>query len=406
MRHDPLPERRLRLARVAVGVTFLVHAAAFATWAARIPTIRDDLGLDNADLGIALGGLAIGMFVGTRLTGRMERAARTGLPIRVVTPLLCLSIIGPGFANDLITLTVSLTVFGVLGGLLDVVMNAHAVAVERLYRRPIMSSLHGLWSVGTMAGSAVAALVARSGVDVQMHFPVIALLLAAASAYPLAHVLPAQTESATTALHHESSAAARPPAGLATVLLLGLMGFGSFLVEGAVADWSAVFLTDERGAVPAFAALGLTVFAGSMAVSRLVGDRLGARLGPVRLGRLGAGTAMLGFALVLLVPSASVALVGFGLLGLGIGPVVPMVFSAAGNTGTRSRPSVLGPVVSAGYIGAVLGPVLIGRLDGVIGLTAALAVPAAFVALVLLGSPVLRAAAGSESGRREPHISG
>ena len=121
------------------------------------------------------------------------------------------------------------------------------------------------------------------------------------------------------------------------MLLLGLMGFGSFLVEGAVADWSAVFLTDERSADPSFAALGLTVFAGSMAVSRLVGDRLGARLGPVRLGRLGAGTAMLGFALVLLVPSATVALVGFGLLGLGIGPVVPMVFSAGGNTATRSR---------------------------------------------------------------------
>lgn len=389
-----------------MGVTFLVHAAAFATWAARIPTIRDDLGLDNGDLGIALGGLAIGMFAGTRLTGRMERSARTGLPMRVVTPLLCLSVVGPGFARGLVTLTISLTLFGVLGGLLDVVMNAHAVAVERLYRRPIMSSLHGLWSVGLMGGSAVAAVVARSGVDVRTHFVVAALLLAVASMYPLAAVLSAPTEAATTAEHHDRSVSARAPAGLATVVLLGLMGFGSFLVEGAVADWSAVFLTDERSATPGFAALGLTVFAASMAGSRMVGDRLGARFGPVRLGRLGAGTALVGFVLVLLVPSAAVALVGFGLLGLGIGPVVPMVFSAAGNTRTRSRPSILGPVVSAGYVGGVLGPVLIGRLDGVVGLTAALAVPAAFVALVLLGSPVLRSAAGSLTARSEPHIAG
>ena len=400
------PDPRLRRARIAVGVTFLVHAAAFATWAARIPTIRDDLDLDNGQLGIALGGLAIGMFVGTRLTGRMEREARTGMPMRIVTPMLCLSIIGPGFATDLVTLTISLTVFGILGGLLDVVMNAHAVAVERLYRRPIMSSLHGLWSIGTMAGSAVAAVVARSGVAVEPHFVVAALGLAAASAYPLAAVLSHPTELATTAEHHEAAAATRSPVGLATVLLLGLMGFGSFLVEGAVADWSAVFLTDERSAAPASAALGLTVFAGAMAVSRLVGDRLGARLGPVRLGRIGAGTAMVGFGLVLLVPSATVGLVGFGLLGLGIGPVVPMVFSAAGNTGTRFRPSVLGPVVSAGYIGGVAGPVVIGRLDGVIGLTAALAIPAAFVAIVLLGAPILRSAAGSEPGHREPHIPG
>jgi len=404
--HDVVSGRRLRRARVAVGVTFLVHAAAFATWAARIPAIRDELGLDNADLGIALGGLACGMFIGTRLTGRMERTARTGVPIRIVTPLLCLSIIGPGVANDLVTLTISLAVFGVLGGLLDVVMNAHAVAVERLYRRPIMSSLHGLWSVGAMAGSAVAALVARSGVDVQTHFVVAAVVLAAASAYPLAGVLSAGTEAATTAEHHEESSAARAPASLAAVLLLGLMGFGSFLVEGAVADWSAVFLTDERSADPGLAALGLTVFAGAMAVSRFVGDHLGIRLGPVKLGRLGASTALLGYALVLLGPSAVVGLVGFGLLGLGIGPVVPLVFSAAGNTRTRSRPSVLGPVVSAGYVGGVLGPMLIGRLDNVIGLTAALAIPALFLAVVLVGSPLLRAAAGHHDGLREPHISG
>ena len=257
-----------------------------------------------------------------------------------------------------------------------------------------------------MVGSAVAAVVARSGIDVSAHFVVAAVLLAVASTYPLRSVLPSRTEVATIPEHHKSSASARAPAGLATVLLLGLMGFGSFLVEGAVADWSAVFLTDERSAAPGFAALGLTVFAGSMAVSRLVGDRLGAWLGPVRLGRSGASAALLGFGLVLLVPSASVALVGFGLLGLGIGPVVPMVFSAAGNTATRSRPSVLGPVVSAGYIGGVLGPVLIGRLDGVIGLTTALAVPAAFVAVVLVGSPVLRSAAGSGPGAKEPHIAG
>jgi fucose permease len=396
----------LRRARIAVGVTFAVHAFAFSTWAARIPTIRDDLGLDNGDLGIALGGLAVGMFVGTRLTGRMERAARTGRPIRVVAPLLCLSIIGPGLANDLVTLTISLATFGVLGGLLDVVMNAHAVAVERLYRRPIMSSLHGLWSLGTMAGSAVAALVASADVQVQAHFAVVALVLALGSTYPLRAVLPAGIEAATTSAHQDSAAAERAPSRLPMVLLLALMGFGSFLVEGAVADWSAVFLTDERGADAAVAALGLTLFSGAMAVSRLVGDRLGARLGPVVLGRLGAGVAMSGFVLVLAVPSVRVGLIGFGLLGLGIGPVVPTVFSAAGNTSMRSRPSVLGPVVSAGYVGGVLGPVLIGRLDGVIGLTAALTIPAAFVAIILVGAPVLSAAAGISQARAERHVAG
>jgi fucose permease len=269
-----------------------------------------------------------------------------------------------------------------------------------------MASLHGLWSVGAMASSAAAALVARSGVEVRTHLIVTGILLAAISAYPLTAVLSARTEAARTAAHHQESATARAPATWATVVLLGLMGFGSFLVEGAVADWSAVFLTDERGADPGTAALGLTVFAGAMAASRFAGDRLGLKLGPVKLGRVGAGTALIGYVLVLLAPSAPSALVGFALLGLGIGPVVPMVFSASGNTRTRSRPSILGPVVSAGYVGGVVGPILIGRLDAVIGLTAALCIPALFVALVLVGSPVLSAAAGHHDELREPHFSG
>lgn len=406
MPNDGDGDSRARRARLAVGVTFVAHAAAFATWAARIPTIRDDLGLGTDDLGIALGGLTVGMFVGTRLTGRMERHARTGRPVRVVLPLLCLAVVGPALARDLVTLTLALAVLGLLGGLLDVIMNAHAVAVERIYQRPIMSGFHALWSIGTMIGSGVAALVARQGVDLMIHFSVVAVLLAVVTAVPARGVLPHDVEAATTHAHHRASAATRPPAGLLVVLLIGAMGLGSFLVEGAVADWSAVFMTDERGSPVGLAALALTVFSGSMAVSRLVGDRLGVALGPVRLGQVGGAVALAGFAVLLLVPAAPAGLVGFGLVGLGLGPVVPMVFSAAGNTATRGRPSVLGSVVSAGYIGGVVGPVLIGAVASGTSLSVALLLPVAFVVLILVAAPVLGPAAGGsvDVPASEPHV--
>src|SRR5262245_25770818 len=193
--------RELKRARLAVAVTFLAHAATFATWAPRIPAIKQSLGLDHEDLGIALGGLSVGLLIGTRLTGRMERRGRTGVAMRILVPVQAVALLGPAFAPNLLTLTAALAFLGLLGGMLDVAMNAHAVAVERLYGRPIMSGFHGLWSVGSMAASAVAALVARAGVGVQPHFIVAALAIAVLTAPVLTGLLGPERESAITGHH-------------------------------------------------------------------------------------------------------------------------------------------------------------------------------------------------------------
>ncbi len=401
----PSPSRELRRARLAVAVTFLVHAATFATWAPRIPTIKQGLGLDHEDLGIALGGLAVGLLVGTRLTGRMEKRGRTGLAIRILVPVQAAALVGPAFAVNLLTLTAALAILGLLGGMLDVAMNAHAVAVEREYGRPIMSGFHGLWSLGSMGASAVAALVARAGVDVRVDFIVAAVVLAVASAPFLAGLLKPDREAAITGHHVETPHGAAPPAGLLVVGMLALMGFGSFLGEGAIGDWSAVYLNESLGASVGLAALGFSVFSGAMAASRLVADRIGARVGPVVVARAGAAISALGYAVLLLAPSPPLALLGFGLAGFGIGPVVPIVFSAAGNTRTRRRASILGPVVSAGYLGAVLGPVAIGAVAQQVGLRWALGIPLAFVVLVIVMAGLLRRGAGGELQPVAPEVS-
>ncbi|HEY8456997.1 MAG TPA: MFS transporter [Actinopolymorphaceae bacterium] len=388
------PTPALRWARIAVGVTFLVHALIFATWAPRIPALKQNLHLDHDDLGIALGGLAVGLLLGTRLTGPMERRGRTGLAMRILVPAQAAALILPAYAFDLVSLTIALAILGIFGGMLDVVMNAHAVAVERLYGRPIMSGFHGLWSVGSMASSAIAGLVARAGVDVRLHFIVAALVCAAASAPFLARLLPPAQESAVTGHDVASPQSARPAASWFVAGLLGLVGFGSFLAEGAIADWSAVFLNEELGAPEGVAALGLSVFSGAMAASRLIADRVGARFGPVVVARAGAAISAVGYAVFLLAPSPGLALVGFTLGGFGLGPAVPVVFSAAGNTRTRRRASILGPVVSAGYVGAVVGPIAIGLVAQQVGLTGALVIPLGFLVTLILAAGLLRGAAG------------
>jgi MFS family permease len=392
------PSGPLRRARLAVAVTFLVHAATFATWAPRIPTIKQGLGLDHEDLGIALGGLAVGLLIGTRLTGRMERRGRTGLAIRVLVPIQAVALIGPAYAVDLATLTAALAFLGLLGGMLDVLMNAHAVAVEREYGRPIMSSFHGLWSVGSMAASAIAALVARAAIGIRMDFVVAALVLGTLSAPFLAGLLRPEREASITGHHIEAPHGARPPVGLLVVVMLAVMGFGAFLAEGAVGDWSAVYLNENLNASPGIAALGLSVFSAAMAASRLVADRIGQRFGPAVVARVGAAIAGVGYLVFLLSPWPGLALPGFALAGFGLGPAVPVVFSAAGNTRTVRRASMLGPVVSAGYVGAVVGPVAIGAVAQRSGLAWALAIPLGFVVLIIGTAGLLGRGAGGDRG--------
>jgi predicted MFS family arabinose efflux permease len=230
-----LTTSKLRLARFS-AMTFLLHAAVFATWTPRIPAIKEGLHLGNDDLGFALGGMAVGLLIGTRLTGRMERQGRTGVAMRIIMPLQALALIGPAFAWNLLSLTAALFVLGLLGGMLDVAMNAHAVAVERMYKRPIMSAFHGLWSLGSMGAAAVAAGVAAADVDYRPHFVVAAVVCALASLPLQARLLPGDRESA--AIHHDESTtnADRPPVGLLVVVLLVVMGFGGFLAEGAITD--------------------------------------------------------------------------------------------------------------------------------------------------------------------------
>ncbi len=375
------PDGALRRARVSVGSVFLIHAVVFGSWAPRLPAIKHDVGLDNGGLGVALGGMAVGLFLGTRLAGRAVDRWGSRPPIRVTAVVLCATLVGPALADTLAALTAALALLGIVGGFLDVAMNAQAVAVERGYRRPIMSSLHGLWSVGLMAGGVGAAAAAAAGASPTLQFSVVAVVLVVPAVLLTRGLLRADAEAPPEEL---GAAGIAPPLFSPPVLLLGLIAFSSFIGEGAAADWSAVYLHDNLGTGAAVAAVAFIAFSVTMAASRFASDRLSERLGPVVVVRAGGLLAAGGLALGLAVHEPVAGVAAFALLGAGFAPVVPIAFSAAGNTGLGPTGVILGRVVTTGYLGSIVGPIAIGGLAQAVGLRAALFLPV-ILGLVIAG---------------------
>lgn len=337
------------------------------------------------------------MFGGTRAAAWLIARFSSRRVIRFGLPVLAAVLVAPALAGNLVELTAALALLGAVSGLLDVTMNAQAVAVERAYGRPIMSAFHGMWSVGLLGSAALASGAAAVGLGVRAHFGIAAALLAAAAVLvPRGLLAPAAEHPPAHATYPRRSFRRALSAG---VPALGLIGFSSFVGEGAAADWSAVYLRDNVGASGGVAGLAFAAFALGMVTARFTVDRLNATFGPVVLVRAGGAIGALGLALALVFPHRAIVLVGFLVLGLGLAPIVPLVFSAAGNLGGRSA-SALGWVVTISYVGSVLGPAAIGFVANAVGLRAGLVLPAILCVAIAALARFARTAAG---GAEWPH---
>lgn len=380
--------------RAAVSAAFLIHATVSGTWAPRLPAIKESLGLSDGELGTALVGLAIGLVVGTRLAGAPVDRFGSRPVMRVGFPLLAATLVLPGLADSLVTLLLSLFVLGLASGALDVAMNAQGIEVERHLGRPILSGLHGLWSVGLGIGAGLAALAAAIGVDPLEQFAVVAAVLVAASFAFLGGLLPAATPEPG-----ESEEQHVPVRWTLVLVLLGVIAFCSFVGEGAAADWSAVYMTQELGTSQALGALAFAAFAVTMATARFVVDPLRSRLGNVVLVRGGSLIAAAGLGGALLVHEPAAGIAGFALLGLGLAPVVPIAFSAAGELDPRATGRLVGRVATTGYVGSVAGPIMIGWLAEATSLRLSLG-------LVVLLALVIAASARSGLASPSPRTGG
>ena len=260
-------------------------------------------------------------------------------------------------------------------------MNVDAAALERRSAKPIMSSFHGLFSLGGMVGSAIGGAFAAAGVPPLTHFVVSAVLFGAVAicVFPW---LPAEQADGGPSLGFRFT---RPLA------ILGAIAFCVLVGEGAMADWTAVYLRDVLGTGPGSAALGYAVFSGAMAAGRFTGDWLNLRLGPARLVRGGAVLATVGIGFALAGNSVALALIGFACVGAGFSCIVPIVFGAGANVEGIAPGAGVAAVTTAGYLGFLTGPPLIGFTAEFAGLRVGLAVVAILSAVAALLAGAVKA---------------
>jgi MFS family permease len=374
---------RERRARGATTAIFFLTGWVYAAWATRIPAIKEELVLSDGALALAIVGLEAGAIVGlpagAALVGRLgsRRALQLGFA-GYPTALFAVAL-----TSGLGGLTAALAVMALATSVVDVAMNAQGIELERRYERPVLSGLHAGHPFGLAAGGVAGTAAAAGGIPVVVHFAVaagVALLVAM---------------TATVVLVREPTQPGQPtfvrPSG--RLLLLGLIAFCAFLLDGTAYTWSAVHLRDEYDGSAGLAAAAFTVFAGALAVGRLFGDRLVVRWGRVRVVQ-GCGTvAAAGAALAVLAPTTGLSIAGWALFGLGLAPVAPTVLGAAPGLNTGAPAVAIAAVTTVGYLGSFTGPPAIGALAELIGLSAALGLAVVVGAvLVLLARPGLSTA--------------
>ncbi|MFR9731849.1 MFS transporter [Saccharopolyspora sp. MS10] len=377
------PDATARRARRAVTAYFVVSGFALASWTARIPTIKQDLGLDDSGVTLALFAVAAGSVLAMQVCGHLTDRLGSARLMPPAGVLVALSGVTPGLAGGLPALVGGLLVFGAAHGTIDVAMNSHAVRVEQRYGRPIMSTFHATFSLGGLLGAGSGALAAQLGLTPAVHFALTGAVLAALSLVARPALLPAEPVPA-------GRGGSRARGIPAAIVFLGALGFFCSVGEGSMADWSSVYLHDELGTGPGYAALGYAVFSATMGLFRFLGDGLVARFGPVRLVRVCGLIAGVGLGAALLAHHPVAALGGFALFGVGLSCIVPQIFSAAGHRDPARSGRDLAQVSTLSYGGLLAGPVLIGLLAQGFGLGVGLAVPAALALLVAVAAGAVR----------------
>ncbi len=343
-----------------VMACFLVHGLVVSTWVSRIASVKSALHLGDGALGLALLGTAIGSVTAIPLCGAMVVRRGSRNTARWTAAGFCLSLLAIPLAHDTATLFAALLCYGAMAGANDVAMNAQAVATEKLMGTPTISRFHAMFSIGGIAGASAGAFLAGRGVPPSAHLSWAAVLF-------LTFALAATPLLADT--HARSTAASQRPGGRGlrrlpvALFALSAIGFCIFLSEGAIADWTGVYLKQVLGAGAGLAPIGYAVFSAAMAIFRLTGDAITLRIGRAATIRYGGATAAAGLSFALLVHSPYWALAGFAAAGAGFSSIIPLVFAAGGRIPEVSEGAGVATVSGLGYLGFLVGPPAIGFLS-------------------------------------------
>lgn len=364
---------------LTICLVFATNSLLSGNWLVRIPEIQSRLALNEAELGLCLLGMPAGGVLMMPLMGWITARWGAGRVTLLAALGYCVVSLLPAMAWSMPALLAALFGVGVASGAMDIAMNAEAAAIEEERGVSILSTCHGFWSLGAMIGGATGGVVAAWGASLVPHVAVVAVLM----------VVLLLARRATLLVGRAGSATSAPVFALPTGPLVGLavIAFCALVGEGAMADWSAVYLKNTLGAGAAVAGFGYAFFSAAMAVGRLYGDQIAERFATASIIRAGALLAAAGFGMALLIGHPYAALVGFACVGLGYACMVPLLYRTAARMPGMVSGTSIAAVATAGYAGLFAGPPLIGFTAEVVGLSGALGIVAVLSALAGLLAP-------------------
>lgn len=350
----------------ATKAIFLVCGVGLSSWAPMVPFTKDRLQLDDASIGILLLFLGAGAIITMPLSGIL--ISRIGTRKVILTSVLIMATSLPLLLlmKSQILMAFMLFIFGAGIGNLDVAMNSHAVHIQNLSNRPIMSSLHGLFSVGGLLGPIIISFLLKSGVSPEYSLVFISILLMIISIWQYKHLMNKTIENEIikqSSVEVKTESLSKTSWINSTVIYLGAMCFAVFLVEGAMLDWGAIYLRDNKGVEEALSGFGYAAFSVAMAIMRLTGDKFVAKFDSKLIVSLGSFIGFVGLLLIIFSSWIGLTLFGFVLVGIGAANIVPIFFSESGRIKNVSSSVALPAITTMGYIGQLAGPAILGFIS-------------------------------------------
>ncbi|GLF95631.1 MFS transporter [Streptomyces yaizuensis] len=379
---------RLRQARSALLLVFLVHGAVFALLVTRIPAIQDRYGVSDAVLPLFLAAVPLLAGVGSLTAVRVVRRVPAATVVRTVQPVLCLTLIGAGAGDALWHLALAMAVFGLLTGAMEATLNMSGVAIENRFGHSVMLRFHGSASLGGIIGAGLAWAGAHWDISLGVLYAVsVAVLLpVAVGVGPRLGRVAGQPSGPPPARQAKGRGAKGGGVPWKPLLPLCLIMSIAVIADSTATNWSAKFLEDTLHSSEAMATVPYALYMVATLAGRGFGDLWVRRWGAAAVIRTGALLAAAGFAVVALAPGPWVGVLGFGVLGAGLSVMIPQLFSLGARTLPGAQDTAIARVNLFNYVGFLLGPPLIGAVGAGISYRVAMAVPLVLVLTVLVAA--------------------
>ena len=359
--------------RVVVGVMFFLAGLCFASWASRIVTVQQSMGLTDAALGAVLFSLPVGLMCSLPFSGWIITIIGSRRLLIISLIFYGLSLVGLSLAHNVFQLIAILVLFGFSSNSVNISVNTQAVATEILYKKPIMASFHGLWSLAGFTGAGIGTFMIGKGISPFHHFILIAIIVIITIAFVARYLNDDKVASSGPVFVMPDS----------SLITLGIIAMCSMICEGAMFDWSVIYFKKVVMAPTALMGAGFTAFMCTMAGGRFIADWFAKKYGLKRILQVSGSLTVTGLLIAVIFPYFYTAMAGFLLVGAGVSSVVPMVYSAAGKSKTMLPGVALAAVSTIGFIGFLFGPPIIGFIAGLATLRAS------FIFIAFMGTCVI-----------------